>query len=57
MTLFQKINPEAYSGRGAMGAKPPLDQLNLLISGGFHAPTDAEPPWKEKSVSPLDPNS
>jgi len=48
MTLFQKINPEAYSGRGAMGAKPPLDQLNLLISGGFQAPTSAEPPPPER---------
>jgi len=24
----------------------------LLISGGFHAPTGAEPPWKEKNLSP-----
>ena len=23
-----------------------------MISGGFHAPTGAEPPWKEKNVSP-----
>ena len=39
---------EAYSGEGAMGAKPPpLDQLNL-ISRGFQAPTGAEPPGKRK---------
>jgi len=40
-----------------MGAKPPLDQCNLLISGGFQAPAGAEPrpPWKEKKLStPLD---
>ena len=39
---------------GAIGAKPPpLDQWNLLISGGFHAPTGAEPsPLKEKNLSP-----
>ena len=29
---------------GAMGAKPPLDQRNLLLSGGFQALTGAEPP-------------
>ena len=29
---------------GAMEAKLPLDQWNLLISGGFQAPTGAEPP-------------
>ena len=33
-----------------MGAKPSLDQWNLLISGGFQAPTGAEPPWKDKKV-------
>ena len=26
-----------------MGAKPPLDLCNLLMSGGFQAPTGAEP--------------
>ena len=28
---------------GAMRAEPPLDQRNLWISGGFQAPTGAEP--------------
>ena len=39
--------PTGLKGRiqgGAMGAKPPLDQWNLLISGGFQAPTGADPP-------------
>ena len=36
-----------------MGAKPSLDLCNLLISGGFQAPTGAEsPPGKKKNVSP-----
>jgi len=35
------LRAEAYSEGG------------LLISGGFHAPTGAEPhPWKEKKLSP-----
>ena len=34
--------PEAYSG-GALGVKPPpLDQWNLLISGGFQPPLERE---------------
>ena len=43
----------------AIGAKPPLNQWNLLISGGFQAPTGAElpPPWKEKNLSPSWTNS
>ena len=34
--------------------QPPLDQCNLLISGGFQAPAGAEPrpPWKEKKIKP-----
>ena len=40
---------EAYSGGGYLGRNPlPLDQLNLLISVGFQAPTGAKPPLKEK---------
>ena len=36
-----------------MGAKPPLDQWNLLILGGFQAPTGAEPlTGKRKNLSP-----
>ena len=32
---------------------PPLDQWNLMISGGFQAPTGAEPPpWKNKKCKP-----
>jgi len=31
-----------------MGAKPPLDLSNLLISGGFQAPTGAESPLQRK---------
>ena len=33
---------------------PPVDQWNLLISGGFQAPTGAEPPplEREKNLSP-----
>ena len=42
---------EAYSGGGALEAMPPVDQWNLLISGGFQAQTGAEPPpWKEKKI-------
>ena len=42
---------EAYSGGGAIGAKPtPLDQWNLLISGDFHAPMGAEPPPGKKKI-------
>ena len=37
-------NSGAYSGGGVMEAKPPQDQWNLLISGGFQPPTGAEPP-------------
>ena len=37
-------------GGGAMEAKPPLDQWNLLISGGFHAPAGAEPPPGKKKI-------
>ena len=35
---------------GGIGAKPPppLDQLNQLISGEFHAPTGAVPPPGKK---------
>ena len=42
----KKIKKSKRQGRiqgGAMGAKPPLDLCNLLISGGFQAPTGAEP--------------
>ena len=46
-----------------MEATPPLDQWNLLISGGFQAPTGAEPtplerekkfkpPWKNSWIRP-----
>ena len=31
---------------------PPLDQWILWISGGFQAPTGAEPPWKENKIYP-----
>jgi len=31
----------------AMGAKPPLYQRNIWISGGFQAPTGAESPPPE----------
>ena len=35
------------------GAKPPLDQWNLLNSGGFQAPTGDEPsPGKKKKCKP-----
>ena len=38
---------------GTMGAKPPpLAQWNLLISGGFSAPTCAEPPPLENFLNP-----
>ena len=37
---------------GVIGAKPPLNQWNLLISGGFHAPTGAEPPLERKKFKP-----
>jgi len=37
---------------GAIGAKPPLDLCNLLISGGFQAPTGAEPPLERKKCKP-----
>ena len=38
-----------------MGAKAPLDQWNLLITGGFQAPTGAKPPpfEREKKFKPL----
>ena len=36
-----KLVRGAFQGRG--GLTPPLDQWNLLISGGFQAPTCAEP--------------
>ena len=40
-------------GGGGYGTMPPQDQWNLLISGGFHVPTGAEPPpWKEKIQAP-----
>jgi len=41
---------------GLLGlSPPPLDQLNLLISMGFQAPTGAEPPLeRKKSKPPLD---
>ena len=48
--------PDLIQARGVFrgGAKPPLDQGNLLISGGFQAPTGAEPPplEREKNLSP-----
>ena len=40
------------SGGRLLGLSPPEPVWNLLISGGFHAPMDAEPPWKEKKWSP-----
>ena len=40
-------------GGGAIGAKPPLDQRNLLISGCFQAPTGAEPPLDKFLNTPL----
>ena len=56
--------PEAYSG-GALGVKPPpLDQWNLLISGGFQPPLEREKnlshhwtnswirPWTWPSINP-----
>ena len=44
---------ESYPWGGAMGAQHPLDRGNLWISGGFKAPTGAEPsPRKEKNVKP-----
>ena len=57
LPVIAKIYKYIHHGRiqgGAMGTKPPLDQWNLLISGGFQAPTWAEPspPWKEQNVSP-----
>ena len=42
---------EAYSRGAIWGVTPPLDQLNLLISVGFQAPTGAKPPLKEKNLS------
>ena len=44
-TKMLKIS-EGSSGEGAMGAKPPLDQRNLLILRG------AEPPWKKNLSLP-----
>ena len=36
-----------------MGAKPPLDPWNLLISGGFQAQRGADTPfWKENKIKP-----
>ena len=47
------INRAVFRVGGLWGLSPPLDQWNLLISGGFQAPTG--PPWKEKKLSsPLD---
>ena len=43
---------ERSIGGGAMVAKPPLDQWNLLISGSFQAPTGAAPPGKKKMWDP-----
>ena len=35
------------------GLSPPLDEWNLLISGGFQTPTGAEAPhWKDKKCKP-----
>ena len=49
---FQDTEQRRSQG-GAMGAKHPLDQWNLWISGGFQAPTCAEPPpGKKKNLSP-----
>ena len=42
---------EAYSGGGAIGAKPPWTS-EISFSGGFHAPIVLSPPWKEKFKPP-----
>ena len=45
---------EERDAGGAMGAKPPPGPVKLLISGGFQAPTGAEPPLlkKKQNLSP-----
>ena len=49
LDIDDKYDLEAYSG-GAMGAQLPLDQWKLWISGGFQAPTGAEPPPRIKKI-------
>ena len=50
------LRTEAYSG--GYGGLAPLDQGNLLISGGFQAPTGAEPPLeREKKINPPPPGT
>ena len=44
-------------GGGAIEAKPPGPVKFLLISGGFHAPTGAEPPLERKKCKPPRTNS
>ena len=57
MVLFEAqmvqciIYTGAYLG-GDWELNPPLDQRKLLISGGFQAPTGAEPPGNKKKLSP-----
>ena len=53
--LEKLLNFALNKNRGVFrgGAKPPPDQWNLLISGGFQAPTGAEPPLeREKKFKP-----
>ena len=46
-------NQRRIQGGGAIGGSAPLDQGNLWISGGFQAPTGAEPPLCKFLSTPL----
>jgi len=37
-----------------METQPLVEQSNLWFPGGFQASTGAEPPWKDKNVSPTE---